>query len=125
MNLHFPEKSLGKHSDTITDTRQQLVDLQSTSKLTDDSRDDDYPSVAVLDDTTAWAVGQSYSGQPGGGRHSLHNERHANRKAYGAEIQTIVKVKLQEGNTIDEIETAVSLMSTKGDGILKPLIEFK
>ena len=37
--------------------------LQSTSKLTDDSRDDDYPSVAVLDETTAWAVWQSYSGQ--------------------------------------------------------------
>ncbi len=32
-------------------------------KLTDDSRDDDYPSVAVLDDTTAWAVWQSYSGR--------------------------------------------------------------
>ena len=37
--------------------------LRSTSKLTDDSRDDDYPAVAVLDDTTAWAVWQSYSGQ--------------------------------------------------------------
>ena len=32
-------------------------------KLTDDLRDDDYPSVAVLDNTTAWAVWQSYSGQ--------------------------------------------------------------
>ena len=37
--------------------------LQSTLKLTDDLRDDDYPSVAVLDNTTAWAVWQSYSGQ--------------------------------------------------------------
>ena len=41
----------------------QVSGLRSTSKLTDDSRDDDYPSVAVLDDTTAWAVWQSYSGQ--------------------------------------------------------------
>ena len=41
----------------------QVSGLQSTAKLTDDSRDDDYPSVAVLDNTTAWAVWQSYSGQ--------------------------------------------------------------
>ena len=41
----------------------QVSGLQSTAKLTDDSRDDDYPSIAVLDDTTAWAVWQSYSGQ--------------------------------------------------------------
>ena len=41
----------------------QVSGLQSTAKLTDDSRDDDYPSVAVLDETTAWAVWQSYSGQ--------------------------------------------------------------
>ena len=32
-------------------------------KLTDDFRDDDYPSIAVADGITAWAVWQSYSGQ--------------------------------------------------------------
>src|SRR5262245_24285125 len=31
-------------------------------KLTDDSRDDDYPSIAAVDARTAWAVWQSYSG---------------------------------------------------------------
>ena len=31
---------------------------------------------------------------PGGGGYSLHNERHANRKAYAAEIPTVVKAEL-------------------------------
>ena len=45
------------------DQGARVSGLRSTAKLTDDSRDDDYPSVAVLDETTAWAVWQSYSGQ--------------------------------------------------------------
>ena len=35
------------------DQAVRVSGLQSTSKLTDDLRDDDYPSVAVLDNTTA------------------------------------------------------------------------
>ncbi|MDA2939139.1 hypothetical protein MYX75_12870, partial [Acidobacteria bacterium AH-259-A15] len=37
--------------------------LPDAVKLTDDFRDDDYPSIAVVDDSTAWVVWQSYSGQ--------------------------------------------------------------
>ena len=37
--------------------------LPDVEKLTDDFRDDDYPSIAVAEDGTAWAVWQSYSGQ--------------------------------------------------------------
>ena len=37
--------------------------LPETVKLTDDSREDDYPAIAVAKDSTAWAVWQSYGDQ--------------------------------------------------------------
>ena len=37
--------------------------LPDAVKLTDDSRDDDYPSIVASGDGTTWAVWQSYSGQ--------------------------------------------------------------
>ena len=46
----------------FSDERVIVTGLLPVEKLTDDLRDDDYPSIAVLDDKTAWAVWQSYSG---------------------------------------------------------------
>ncbi len=37
--------------------------LPDAVKLTQDSQDDDYPSIAVSGDSTVWAVWQSYTGQ--------------------------------------------------------------
>ena len=45
------------------ENRVRVAGANSIDKLTDDFRDDDYPSIALADDNTAWAVWQSYSGR--------------------------------------------------------------
>ena len=44
------------------DARVRVRGMRQVEKLTDNSRDDDYPSIAVRDESTAYAVWQSYSG---------------------------------------------------------------
>jgi hypothetical protein len=41
----------------------RLLRLLDVTKITDAFRDDDYPSISVLDDASAWMVWQSYGGQ--------------------------------------------------------------
>ncbi len=57
------------------DNRVQVTGANAIDKLTDDFRDDDYPSIAVGDDNTAWAVWQSYSGQSDEIRLSKYDSR--------------------------------------------------
>jgi hypothetical protein len=50
----------------------RLIRLLDVTKITDGSRDDDYPSIAVVDDSRAWLVWQSYGGQSDEIRLSKH-----------------------------------------------------
>ena len=50
-------------SASFLDGAVEVTRLLPVDKLTDDFRDDDYPSIAVADENTAYAVWQSYSGQ--------------------------------------------------------------
>ena len=45
------------------EARVRVRGMRTVEKLTDNSRDDDYPSIAVRDESTAYAVWQSYSGR--------------------------------------------------------------
>ncbi len=45
------------------DNQVRVTGAPAIDKLTDDLREDDYPSIAVGDEDTAWAVWQSYSGR--------------------------------------------------------------
>lgn len=57
------------------DSRTRVTGLTEAWKLTDDSRNDDYPSIAAMNDTTAWVVWQSYSGQMDEIRLSKHDDK--------------------------------------------------
>ncbi len=57
-------------SDLGAEKEQELLEgsvrvrgMRGVEKLSDSFRDDDFPSIAVLDESTAYAVWQSYSGQ--------------------------------------------------------------
>ena len=68
------ETNRGSFSITVSDlgaekelefleARVRVRGMRTVEKLTDNSRDDDYPSIAVRDESTAYAVWQSYSGR--------------------------------------------------------------
>ncbi len=60
-SFRLSELKLGQPSEQLNGEVSVEL-LPATTKLTDDLREDDFPSIAVDSDGTAWAVWQSYSG---------------------------------------------------------------
>ena len=63
-SFSFPLSSLTLgHPVRFLEGAARVERLADAQKLTDDFRDDDYPSIVVAKDSSAWVVWQSYSGQ--------------------------------------------------------------
>ena len=63
-NFAFRISELGYHQDVpFLNSKVRVTRLLPVEKLTDNDRNDDYPSIAVADGGLAYAVWQSYSGQ--------------------------------------------------------------